>query len=334
MRLWEPRGSLLVVVGGTGGVFGAEGGTPTYHREVVRILQKNCQDCHRPARIGAPFARLLTYEQARKRASDLARVASSRAMPPWPASIRGGGHPFRDHRACFRTEEIPPPLAARAVGEALRKATPKRRAPPRRWPSEWPLGAPDLVLSMPEPYTLGGEGEDDFRAFVIPTGLAVEEVGLGHRLQAGEPEGGPPRHRGLRHQEARADPRQGRPEAGLSGFRRVASFVSGQSAARKAVSPGKAPRYSHPREWPVPPAGFRHPLAGPLSQEAGKPEDADASALGLATSRRRPSTRNCEAGPSRLPVEGFLGDPSPPDPRQEKEPGDRPGPSTSTKTCT
>ena len=38
------------------------GDAPTYHREVVRILQKHCQDCHRPGQV-APFS-LLSYEQA------------------------------------------------------------------------------------------------------------------------------------------------------------------------------------------------------------------------------------------------------------------------------
>ena len=42
---------------------GAEKTAPTYYKDVVRILQKNCQDCHRPNQV-APFA-LLTYEQAR-----------------------------------------------------------------------------------------------------------------------------------------------------------------------------------------------------------------------------------------------------------------------------
>jgi len=62
----------------------AEKPAPTYHRDVVKILQKNCQDCHRPNQV-APFS-LLTYEQARKRASDVAHVTSERIMPPWPAS--------------------------------------------------------------------------------------------------------------------------------------------------------------------------------------------------------------------------------------------------------
>jgi hypothetical protein len=73
----------------------AEKAVPTYHKDVVRILQKNCQDCHRPDQV-APFA-LLTYEQARKRAADLVRVTTERVMPPWPASPGFGG-PFRDSR--------------------------------------------------------------------------------------------------------------------------------------------------------------------------------------------------------------------------------------------
>src|SRR5262249_29509000 len=37
---------------------------------------------------------------------------------------------------------------------------------------EWPLGPPDLVLTVPEPYAVGTSGRDEFRVFVIPTGLA------------------------------------------------------------------------------------------------------------------------------------------------------------------
>ena len=80
---------------------GAEKTAPTYHKDVVRILQKNCQDCHRPNQV-APFA-LLTYDQARKRAADLAHVTSERTMPPWPASSSFGG-PFRDARVLTDAE--------------------------------------------------------------------------------------------------------------------------------------------------------------------------------------------------------------------------------------
>ncbi len=34
---------------------GAEKTAPTYYKDVVRIIQKNCQDCHRPNQV-APFS--------------------------------------------------------------------------------------------------------------------------------------------------------------------------------------------------------------------------------------------------------------------------------------
>ena len=80
----------------------AEKPAPTYHKDVERIIQKNCQDCHRPNQV-APFS-LLTYDQARRRASDLAHVTTERVMPPWPASSSFGG-PFRDARV-LSSEEI------------------------------------------------------------------------------------------------------------------------------------------------------------------------------------------------------------------------------------
>ena len=49
---------------------GAEKPAPTYHKDVVRILQKNCQDCHRPNQV------------APSRCSPTTRPASG--PPTWP----------------------------------------------------------------------------------------------------------------------------------------------------------------------------------------------------------------------------------------------------------
>src|SRR5207248_7833143 len=57
------------------------GGPPTFTKDVAPILQQRCQGCHRRDQIG-PFV-LETYEQARKRAADIAAVAEDRSMPPW-----------------------------------------------------------------------------------------------------------------------------------------------------------------------------------------------------------------------------------------------------------
>jgi hypothetical protein len=144
---------------------GEAGPAPSYHKDVVRILQKHCQDCHRPGQV-APFA-LLSYEQARKRASDIATVTEQHRMPPWPASTKEGG-PFRDARVMSDAEVAT--LAAWAEAGAP-EGDPKDAPPAKSWASDWALGDPDLVLTMPEPYPLAADGRDEHRVFVIPTGL-------------------------------------------------------------------------------------------------------------------------------------------------------------------
>jgi mono/diheme cytochrome c family protein len=146
----------------------AEKAVPTYHKDVERILQKNCQQCHRPDQV-APFS-LLTYDQARKRASDLVRVTSDRVMPPWPASSSYGG-PFRDARV-LSGDEI---AALRAWAEGGAPEGDNKDAPaPLEFSSAWPLGQPDLVLTNPDPYTVAASGDDDFRVFVLKTNLSED----------------------------------------------------------------------------------------------------------------------------------------------------------------
>lgn len=141
---------------------------PTYHKDVAPILQKACQDCHQPGQV-APFA-LLNYEQARKRAGDLAHVTAERRMPPWPASTEYGG-PFLDQRV-LSDAEIGTLKAWVEAGTP--EGDPKDAPPARVFTSDWPLGEPDLVLTMPEPYELGPEGDDEFRVFVLKTDLPAD----------------------------------------------------------------------------------------------------------------------------------------------------------------
>src|SRR5687767_10058827 len=56
-------------------------GPVTYSKHIAPILFDNCATCHRPNG-SAPFE-LLTYEDARNRAKDIARVTAKRIMPPW-----------------------------------------------------------------------------------------------------------------------------------------------------------------------------------------------------------------------------------------------------------
>jgi hypothetical protein len=139
--------------------------SPTYHRDVEPILQRHCQECHRPGQV-APWP-MMTYGEARKMAPFIANVTRDKEMPPWHASTTEGG-PFRDARVL--TDDEVATLAAWAKAGAP-EGDPKDAPHARKFDSEWPLGMPDLVLKPSESFTLGGEGPDEFRVFVIPSGL-------------------------------------------------------------------------------------------------------------------------------------------------------------------
>src|SRR5258705_13294991 len=53
---------------------------PTFTKDVAPILQRSCQNCHRPNSI-APMS-LLTYEDARPWARSIRTKTESRDMPP------------------------------------------------------------------------------------------------------------------------------------------------------------------------------------------------------------------------------------------------------------
>src|SRR5687767_1832024 len=53
----------------------------TFHKDVLPILQENCQTCHRPGEI-APMS-FLSYNDTRPWAKAIKAAVISRKMPPW-----------------------------------------------------------------------------------------------------------------------------------------------------------------------------------------------------------------------------------------------------------
>src|SRR5215210_790502 len=67
----------------------------TFNKDVLPILQKNCQTCHRPGEI-APMS-FLTYKEARPWARAMKTAVVNRQMPPWFADP-AYGHFSNDKR--------------------------------------------------------------------------------------------------------------------------------------------------------------------------------------------------------------------------------------------
>ena len=138
-------------------------GDVTYHRDVLPILQNHCQSCHRPGEVG-PFS-LMTYKQAVNWADDIKTYTQKRIMPPWkPAD----GVPFHNERKLSARDIA---TLAAWVDDGAPAGEAAHAPPPRKFPEGWQLGTPDVILAPESEFTLGPDGKDVFRCFVLPTKL-------------------------------------------------------------------------------------------------------------------------------------------------------------------
>jgi len=58
----------------------AASGPVTFTRHIAPLLQRHCQECHRPESV-APFP-LLTYDDAASRRAKIRKAVTARKMPP------------------------------------------------------------------------------------------------------------------------------------------------------------------------------------------------------------------------------------------------------------
>ncbi|MFM7322174.1 MAG: peroxiredoxin [Armatimonadota bacterium] len=153
-------------------------GTPTYASRVAGLLDRHCVSCHRAGEIG-PMA-LDSYSAARRFATNIASVVGSGTMPPWKPVEGHGDH--LDVRRLPQTDRDD--LVRWAEGGA--PAGDLSRAPaPRSRPAGWALGKPDLVLEMPRAWKVPASGPDDYRCFVLPTGLTTDREVVAVEYRAG-----------------------------------------------------------------------------------------------------------------------------------------------------
>src|SRR5712691_7948178 len=72
----------------------------TFNKDVLPILQQNCQACHRPGEV-APMS-LLTYTEARPWAKAIKAAVVTQKMPPWFADPKVGH--YADERRLSEAE--------------------------------------------------------------------------------------------------------------------------------------------------------------------------------------------------------------------------------------
>jgi tetratricopeptide (TPR) repeat protein len=139
----------------------------TFSKDVLPILEKNCQSCHRPGE-AAPFS-LLTYEQARPWAVAMKEAVLLQKMPPWFADPHYGK--FANDRS-LSTKDIFTLVDWADMGAP--QGDPKDAPAALHFIEGWRIPKPDVVIEMPNPIHIPASGTIEYQHVVVPTGITED----------------------------------------------------------------------------------------------------------------------------------------------------------------
>lgn len=195
----------------------------TYSRQISRILQKHCVQCHRAGEI-APFE-LTEYEEVAGWAEMIAEVVRQQRMPPWHANPKFGQ--FANQRVLTTEEKN---LIYRWVAAGAPQGDLDELPPPRKFVRGWQLPRePDLVLPMRSlPFTVPAEGTVEYQYFAVDPGFTEDKWVRATDIVPGNREV-------VHHAIVFIAPPADRRERGLGW---LAAYVPGQSAVTLADGQG------------------------------------------------------------------------------------------------
>jgi len=141
---------------------------PTFYRDVLPILQKHCQSCHRPGEVAPmPF---VTYAETKHWASAIAQVVSTGSMPPWFADPRFGKFSNDPSLTAQQIQTISEWASSGGLA-----GSPKDAPPPKRWAQGWNIPKPDKIVRMPVPVKIPAHGDVEYTYEIIPTGFTEDK---------------------------------------------------------------------------------------------------------------------------------------------------------------
>lgn len=137
----------------------------TYHKQISRILQNRCVECHRPGEIG-PFS-LTSYEDVVGWAEMIDEVVREQRMPPWHANPAHGSF-VNDARLSDEEKQ----QITDWVNAGAPEGDPADAPEARQFAEGWRMGEPDLVVYMrDEPFTVPARGEVKYQYFLVDPGF-------------------------------------------------------------------------------------------------------------------------------------------------------------------
>jgi peroxiredoxin len=154
---------------------------PTFTKDVMPFLQRNCETCHHSGGIGR--VSFSDYDVAAAWAPDMRDSIRAGDMPPWPA--RDDVSDFAGARVLSEADSL---MFEKWIAEGMPKGEEAALPTPIEYPEDWTLGTPDIVLTPREAYTVEAVGQDEYRCFVLPLSMAEDAFVRGIEILPGEKE--------------------------------------------------------------------------------------------------------------------------------------------------
>ncbi len=138
----------------------------TFGHDIAPIIYEKCATCHHPGAT-APFS-LLTYEDVRKRAAQIAAATGRGFMPPWLPEKGYGDFAGERRLTAGQIATI-----AAWVGAGAPEGPVAEIPPPPVFPADWQLGKPDLVLEAAGSVRLPASGPDIYWNVIFTPNLTA-----------------------------------------------------------------------------------------------------------------------------------------------------------------
>jgi hypothetical protein len=153
--------------------------TITFNKDVLPILERNCQTCHRPGEV-APMS-LLTYADARPWAKAIKAAVISKKMPPWLADP-SVGH-FKNDRT-LRAQDIATLIAW--VDHGAPEGDAKDKPAPRTFQDGWNI-KPDIIVELPKPFQVPATGTINYKYILVKTNFPEDMWVKAAEMRPGNP---------------------------------------------------------------------------------------------------------------------------------------------------
>jgi len=154
----------------------------TYSKQIARIFQQHCVECHRAGRIG-PF-QMTSYEEVAGWGEMIREVVDQGRMPPWHADS-----PHGKFQNDLRLNDADKQAIVTWVKNGCPEGNPADLPEPRKFVDGWTIGEPDQIVFMGDkPISVPAEGVINYYHLTVDPGWKEDKWIMAAEAKPGSPE--------------------------------------------------------------------------------------------------------------------------------------------------